>query len=74
MFLPALRPTLCSLTAIACMAASSLAAEKLEAMKDFRTAQQAMADGLYNVAAVKAGRLLQDGQWSPGDQQTLASL
>ncbi len=74
MFLPALRPTLCSLIATACVAASTLAAEKLETMKDFRTAQQAMTDGLYHVAAVKAGRLLQDGQWSPADQQTLASL
>jgi tetratricopeptide (TPR) repeat protein len=56
------------------VAASSSAADKLEIQKDFHTAQQAMADGLYNVAAVKAGRLLQEGKWSADDQQRLASL
>lgn len=74
MFSSALRTAFRSLIAITCVAASSLAAEKLEDQKDFRTARQAMADGLYNVAAVKAGRLLQEGEWSKADQQTLASL
>ena len=49
-------------------------AEGLKEVPAFRTAQQALADGLPDVAAVKAGRLLEDKSWSKSEQKQLATF
>lgn len=49
-------------------------ADGLEEAPAYRTAQQALADGLPEVAAVKAGRLLKDKSWSKSEQKQLATF
>jgi len=47
---------------------------KLEDQRDYQTARQALSDGLFEVAAVKAKRLLSQPSWSAKQKSTLAAL
>lgn len=61
------------LALIGCLPAALFAAG-LEDSEAFTRARQALADGLPEVAAVKAVRLLQDKQWTKSEVKTLATF
>ena len=61
------------LALIGCLPAALFAAG-LEESEAFVRARQALADGLPEVAAVKAGRLLQNKAWTMDEVRTLATF
>ncbi len=64
-----------ALLAAACTLPAVLPAAGLDEAPEFVAAQQALADGLPGVAAVKAERLLQQGKnWSPAETGRLATF
>lgn len=68
-----------SATALLCLllltfAGRGLAAGKLEDQRDYQAARQALADGLFDVAAVKAGRLAALDGFNQEESRRLATL